>query len=328
VEYNLQVQDQLAPTTLLTVGYAGSKSTRLDFTGFANAANRASPAGTPLTTIDTYKYMPWMAPGWHYSVANGYAHYNALLLSFQRRFSKSFNTIASYSWAKSLDNSSGWFNAENGPGGGSVVQSYFDPHNAYGISSYDIAHNLTWSTVYALPFGKDRQWLQRGPISYVAGGWSLNYLFQVRSGQPFNLNVGGDPANISGDLGSITGYSRPNVTGKPLAGSCGSTPIGKRGASGYCEYNPTAFGIPSGSFGNMGKMPFRLPYYNNLDFSLVKETPIRENVNLELRAESFNLYNAMIMGSPGSTIGNSSAGLANGISSTPRQLQFGAKITF
>ena len=328
VEYNLQVQDQLAPTTLLTVGYAGSKSTRLDFTGYANAANRASPAGTPLTTIDTYKYMPWMAPGWHYSVANGYANYNALLLSFQRRFSNSLNTIASFTWAKSLDNSSGWFNAENGPGGGSVVQSYFDPHNAYGISSYDIAHNLTWSTVYALPFGKNRQWLQRGPISYVAGGWSLNYLFQVRSGQPYNLNVGGDPANISGDLGSITGYSRPNVIGKPLEGSCGSTPIGKRGPSGYCEYNPTAFAIPSGSYGNMGKMPFRMAYYNDLDFSLVKETPIRENLNLELRAESFNLYNAMIMGSPGATIGNSSAGLANGISSTPRQLQFGAKITF
>lgn len=328
VEYNLQVQDQLASTTLLTLGYAGSKSTRLDFTGYANAANQASPAGTPLTTIDTYKYMPWMAPGWHYSVAHGYANYNALLISFQRRFSNSLNTIASYTWSKSLDNSSGWFNAENGSGGGSVVQNYFDPRNAYGISSYDLAHNLTWSTVYALPFGKDRRWAQNGALSYVAGGWSLNYLFQVRSGQPYNLNVGGDVANISGDNGSITGYSRPNVSGNPLAGSCGSTPIGKRGPSGFCEYNPAAFSIPSGSFGNMGKMPFRQEYFNNLDFSLVKETQLREDLNLELRAESFNLYNAMIMGGPGTTIGNSSAGLANGISSTPRQLQFGAKITF
>ena len=108
----------------------------------------------------------------------------------------------------------------------------------------------------------------------------------------------------------------------------GSTAIGGRGANGFCEFNPAAFAIPSGSYGNMGKMVLRTPYFNNLDFSLVKVTPLRENLNLELRAESFNLYNAMIMGSPGTTIGNSSAGLVTGIANTPRELQFGAKITF
>lgn len=86
--------------------------------------------------------------------------------------------------------------------------------------------------------------------------------------------------------------------------------------------------MPSGSFGNVGKMPYRLPYYNNLDFSLVKQTPLYERFNLELRAESFNTYNVVIPGSPGSTIGNSSAGLATGLGNTPRELQFGAKITF
>lgn len=328
VEYNLQVQQQLGPTTLFSLGYAGSKSTRLDYTGYANTARHASPASTPLTTIDTYKAMPWMAPGWHYSLDTGYANYNALLVQFQKRFSNSWNTIASYTWSKSMDNSSGWFNAENGTGGGSVVQNFFDPRNAYGISSYDIRNYFTWSTVYTLPFGKGQRWAQRGAVAYIAGGWTANYVFQVRSGQPYNLNVGGDVANISGDNGSVTGYSRPNVIGKPLEGGCGTTPIGKRGPNGFCEYNPAAFAIPSGSFGNMGKMPFRQPYYNNLDFSLVKQTPLYENVSLELRAESFNTYNAMIMGSPGTTIGNSSAGLATGITSTPRELQFGAKITF
>lgn len=328
VEYNLQLQQQLGPTTLFSIGYAGSKSTRLNFTGYANAAQHPSPAGTPLTTIDTFKYMPWMAPGWHYSVDHGYANYNALLVQFQKRFSSSWNTIASYTWSKSLDNSSGWFNAENGTGGGSVVQNFFDPRNAYGISSYDIRNYFTWSTVYTLPFGKRQRWAQKGIASYLAGGWTTNFVFQARSGQPYNLNVGGDVANISGDNGSIAGYSRPNVTGNPNQGSCGATPIGKRGSDGFCEYNQSAFSIPSGSFGNMGKMPFRVPYYNNLDFSLVKQTPLYENVNLELRAESFNTYNVMIMGNPGTTIGNSSAGLATGISNTPRELQFGAKIIF
>jgi hypothetical protein len=179
-----------------------------------------------------------------------------------------------------------------------------------------------------LPFGEGQKWVQTGWLSYVVGGWTANYVFQARSGQPYGLNVGGDPANISGDNGTVASYSRPNVVGDPLQGACGSTPIGKRGPSGFCEFNPAAFAIPSGSYGNMGKMPYRVPSYNNLDFSLVKDTPLYEQVKLQLRAESFNTYNVVIPGNPGTTIGNSSAGLATTLGNTPRELQFGAKITF
>lgn len=328
VEWNLQVQQQLAPTTLFSLGYAASKSTRLNFTGFANEAQQASPAGTALTTIDTYKYMPWMTPGWHYSTSTGYGNYNALLVGLQKRFSDTLNVIASYTWSKALDNSSGWFAAENGTGGGSVVQTFFNPRNAYGTSSYDVRHYFSLSTLYALPFGKGQRWLQSGVSSYFLGGWKTNLLFQVRSGQPYNLNVGGDPANISGDNGSVTSYSRPNVAGNPAQGSCGATPLGKRGTSGVCLFNPSVFTTPSGSFGDVGKMPYRAPGVNNLDFSLVKETPLYENFSLELRAEAFNLYNVVIAGNPGTTIGNSSAGFATSQANTPRELQFGAKIIF
>jgi hypothetical protein len=88
------------------------------------------------------------------------------------------------------------------------------------------------------------------------------------------------------------------------------------------------FSVPSGSFGNVGKMPYRLPTFNNLDFSLVKETPLYEGVSMELRAESFNTYNVVIAGTPGTTIGTSTAGLATSQGTTPRELQFGAKIIF
>lgn len=328
IEWNLQLQQQLASTTLLTISYAGSKDTRLDYTGYANAAQTASPAGTPAATIDSLKLMPWMAPGWHYSTDTGYSNYNALAASFQKRFSDSLNMIASYTWSKCMDNGSGWFNAENGSGGGSVIQSFFNPKNAYGICSYDVTNYFSWSTLYALPFGPGQHWLQRGLWSYIAGGWKANYVFQIRSGQPFNLNVGGDVANISGNNGTVSNYSRPNVISNPLQGGCGAVPIGKRGPAGFCYINPSAFAIPSGSFGNMGKMPFRSAAYNNMDLSLVKDTTLHEKWVLELRAEAFNVYNAQIPGAPGTTIGNASAGLATTLASTPRQLQMGAKLTF
>ena len=328
VEWNVQVQQQFTSTVLFSLGYAGSKSTRLNFTGFANAARQPFPAGTPSTTVDTYKYIPWATSAWHYSTDNGYGNYNALLVGFQKRFSNNWNTIASYTWAKSLDNSSGWFAAENGTGGGSVVQSFFMPRNAYGNSSYDIRNYFTWSSVYSLPFGRNQRWLQTGWVSYIAGGWKANYLFQIRSGQPYNLNVGGDPANISGGEGSIASYSRPNVSGNPNQGACGSTPISGRGTAGYCMFNPSVFSVPVASFGNMGKMVLHQPNFNNLDFSVVKETPLHESVSLELRAESFNTYNVVLPGVPGTTIGTSSAGLATTQGTTPRELQFGAKIIF
>jgi len=106
--------------------------------------------------------------------------------------------------------------------------------------------------------------------------------------------------------------------------------VGRRGTSGSCIFNPSVFSVPSGSFGNAGKMPYRLPTYNNLDFSVVKETPLYENVSLEFRAESFNTYNVVIAGNPGTTIGTSTAGLATTLVSNgnPRELQFGAKIIF
>jgi hypothetical protein len=70
------------------------------------------------------------------------------------------------------------------------------------------------------------------------------------------------------------------------------------------------------------------PYFNNLDLSIVKVTPIHDQFQLELRAEAFNVYNAQILGTPGTTIGTSSAGYITSLESTPRELQISAKITF
>jgi hypothetical protein len=328
-QYNLQLQQQLTPSTIFSVGYAGSKTDRLNFTGRVNAAPVASTDTTPASAIDALKLMPWASPSWNYSSSTGYANYNALLAQFQKRFSQSLSTIASYTWSKCMDNSSGLFNAENGTGGGSVVQNYFNPSNAYGVCAYNIPNYFTWSTNYSLPFGHGQRWLNHGVSSYIFGGVRMNYVFQIRSGQPYNLTVGGDPAHISGNNGSVSGYSRPNVVGDPHSGGCGSVAFGERSASqGYCVFNPEAFAVPTNSFGDMGRGVLSSSAYNNLDFSLIKVTPIHDQIQLELRAEAFNIYNAQILGAPGTTIGTSSAGFVNSITSTPRQLQMAAKITF
>ncbi len=139
------------------------------------------------------------------------SEYRALQLRLQRRFSGDIASNLSYTWSKSEDTSSGWFNVENGIGGGAGgVQNYWDIDSNRGRSGYDIPHLLTWSTVWELPFGRGKRWLNEGMTSYILGNWQLNWMLLTRSGQPFTPTVGGDPANIGQN-----NYARPNLVGDP-----------------------------------------------------------------------------------------------------------------
>src|SRR5262249_32873974 len=150
-QWNVEIQRELTRSTMLSVAYVGSKNNRLDYSGYANAARRPSPQGTPAATIDALKLIPWAVPTWRYSQSIGWSNYNGLESKFQKRFSSGLQTLLPYTWSKSLDTSSGYFNVENGSGGGSVVQDYFSPHLNYGPSGYNIPHLLTWSTTYEVP---------------------------------------------------------------------------------------------------------------------------------------------------------------------------------
>lgn len=327
-QYNLQIQQQLSPTTILMIGYAGSKDSRLVYDGYANAARVASPQGTPLPVIDSLKLMPWVAPNLNYQQSTGTSNYNALIASFERRLSKSFTTIVSYTWSKSMDQNSGLFGAENGAGGGSTVQNFFDPKNAYGPSSYNVPNTFSWTSLYELPFGPGQRWLHQGVPAYLAGNWTVSYVFLSYTGQNYNLSVNGDPANISGDNGTVSGYSRPNVVGNPLAGSCSGVPIGKKGANGYCLYNPTAFAVPVDSFGNMGRNTLHGPEYNDLDLSVMKNIPIHDSISAQIRVDAFNVLNIQVPAVPNTTTNESGSGLSTSIATTPRQLQFSGKLFF
>lgn len=327
-QYNLQIEQLLSPTTMLMIGYAGSKDDRLVYDGYANAARTPSPLGTPLTTIDSLKLMPWVPPTLNYQQSTGTSNYNALITSLERRLSQSFTTIVAFTWSKSMDQNSGLFGAENGAGGGSTVQNFFDPHNAYGPSSFNVPIMFSWAALYQLPFGPGQRWLRQGLPAYVAGGWTVGYIFTSHTGQNYNLSVNGDPANISGDNGTVSGYSRPNVIGNPLVGTCNGVAIGKKGPNGYCLYNPSAFATPSGSFGNMGRNTLHGPEYNNVDLSVMKEIPVHGSLSLQIRADAYNALNIQVPSVPNTTTNQSGAGFSTSIASTPRQFQFAGKVIF
>lgn len=96
--------------------------------------------------------MPWVNANINYSQSIGYSHYNALEAKVQRRFAN-VQSLVNYTFGKSTDLNSGYSGVENGPGGGSSVENYYDPSTARGVSGFDLTHFFAWVTVYEFPAG-------------------------------------------------------------------------------------------------------------------------------------------------------------------------------
>jgi hypothetical protein len=353
-QWHIEYQRELRKSMMISVAYVGSESRRLPYSGLANAANQAFPNGTPAATVDAARKVPWVGAGVNYTLAIGKANYKALETKFQRRFTNGWSTLVSYTWGRSRDTGSGYFNVENGPGGSSTIQNFWDQSTAWGPSSYDITHFVSWATLYELPFGKGKKWLRSGPASWILGNWQANFIAQARSGERFNLIVTGDLANLRGSGSSApNNYLRPNLLADPYVGgpvaanpdpNCQKT-ISQGGRAAdqtrtvLSWFNPCAFGIPSGAFGNFGRNALRGPAVYNADVSVFKGVPIGERFKVQLRVEAFNIFNIQNWGPPANanlTINTNAttiaasvgkvSGLAQG--TTPRQIQFGLRLVY
>jgi len=223
------------------------------------------------------------------------------------------------------------------------------------VSSYDVTHFLSWSTLYEFPAGRGKKWFNTGPASWLLGNWQANSILQARSGAPFNLIVSGDLANLRGSApgNAPNNYLRPNLIADPFVpGPVAANPDplcqktisqGGRAADAVRTQasflNPCAFGIPSGSFGSLGRNVFRGPAVFNVDFSLFKSFPLREGMSIQLRGEAFNVFNIQNWDTPANanlTLNATATSIASNVSrvttlaqgTTPRQLQFGIRFIF
>lgn len=313
-QWNLKMEQALNRKTLLSIGYVGSVTRRLDYGATANQATVPSADDT-IESVRARTPYPYMTT-FVYDSSIGNANYNSLQVKLQQQMSHSLQYLVSYTWSKSLDDTSGRFGAENGFGG-SAVQNYYDPESNKSVSGYDVPHFLSISGIYRLPAGKGEHFFNTGWTSYVLGGWQLNSVSQFQSGTPFTLGVNGDVANICACGG---GYGHPNLVP-------GKVPTVSHPTR-FLAYNPAAYSVPINSFGNVGRNSLRGESYRNEDLSLFKIFPLVENVKAEFRAEAFNVLNIINYGLPDANPTDQNAGVISGMAGSPRQLQFALKITF
>jgi hypothetical protein len=189
------------------VAYVGSVNRGLDYTGLGNSTQSPSLSTATRAQIDAKRPVSFMGGGIFYSRSIGESNYDSLQIKADRRFANGLQFLVSYSWPKSIDTgSSGWFGAEGGTSNSSI-QDYFHPNSNRSVSSYNVPHFLSISSIYELPFGKGKPYANSGPTSWIVGGWQANTIMQLRSGRPYNLQMTGDVANISyGNFGRRPHY--------------------------------------------------------------------------------------------------------------------------
>jgi hypothetical protein len=248
----------------------------------------------------------------------GASDYNALELEVQRRFSQGFSITGSYTWSKLMDNvppTTTGFPGGNYAAGG--LQDYYNLRAEWAPAVFDVPQYLAVNGMWNLPFGRQRKFLNHGGITnIVVGGWQLNGIGTAATGSPMQITT------ATNTLFNNGGTQRANWNGvnPKMPGST---------ANKINEYfNVGDFSAPAAfNYGNTARTLgfLRAPGVENVDLSGIKTTPIRDNLELQLRVEAFNLFNRVQFGPPNTALESGTTGVISNQSNLPRQIQLAAK---
>jgi hypothetical protein len=306
-EYSFGIESQLARDWALDVEYVGNNATRLTtFYGFANQPYPGVGALQPRRPYPDFGQIGDIGD-------DSISRYNSLQAKLTKRFSAGFLFLISYTYANALDDNEG--DDENvGQQNTNCVRC------DYGPSDYDARHVFSASYVWQLPVGQGQRFLnQKGVVDRVLGGWHFTGIVSAQSGIPFSVYALDDYSNTS------SSGERPDRTCN------GSGP--KTLAEWYntnCFTNASlsaALSAGTPRFGNAGRNILSAPGLVDWDMGLFKDFAVTERAKLEFRFESFDFLNNVNFGSPGSTIGSSTAGVITNAGNA-REIQFGLKLTF
>jgi hypothetical protein len=360
--WSLRVESELTPNTALTVGYVGSRGyhelvgvdaneptpticpaspcpAAYPTAGGAVTIATGFPAGSPLAgaavPAGSY-YIPETAtkpnatlgPTWTW-FSLGNSSYNALQVDLNHRLSHGVLLRGSYTWSKSLDNGDS-LNATTAGNAPALVANPFDLRADWGPATYDVRNIAVISATYALPFGKGERLGSnlQAAANRFASGWTVNTIVTLQDGFPFTPQLSYNPANNGDTKNPVRPFLNPDFSGPVITGNPSQW------------FNPGAFIAPpstGGFYGNLGRDSFTGPGLATCDFSVAKDTTVRESLRLEFRAEMFNLLDRANFNTPNlivftpPTAANptgvsGTAGAITSTSTTSRQVQFALKL--
>ncbi|HEY3707174.1 MAG TPA: carboxypeptidase-like regulatory domain-containing protein [Terracidiphilus sp.] len=343
LEWNLRVEQEVAPHTSVAVGYVASHS-------YHQILSEDMNEPVPSYTADGKVYYPYAANAKGPAFANpklanttswasqGVGLYNSLVTDVRRTFGQGLQVRGNYTWSKNLDDGSAW-NTSVSANTPAFVMFPLNPKLDWGPGATDIRHAASVSATYELPFGARHSQPSHlsGPVRYAAAGWAVSGIVAVQSGFPFTPQLGYNPT-LNGDTRNpVRPDWNPAFQGKLYP----KTPAQ--------WFNPNAFLPPAitfdaaacggsttcGTYGNVSRDSLLGPGLTNVDFSVSKNTRFTERTGLQFRAEFFNLLNHTNFLTPNPVVYASAttgisptAGVITTTATTSRQIQFGAKLQF
>jgi hypothetical protein len=360
VSWSLRIDRELSPNTVLTIGYVGSHGYHelvgidanepvpvicpaspcpavyptvdpnanppvTSATGFPAGSPLAGapvPAGSYYIPAGTPKTNPSIANTWTwFSVGN--SSYHALQVDLRRRFSHGLSVRGVYTLSKALDDgdSLNQTTAGNAPG---LVSNPYNLAADKGLATYDARNVGVVNVLYDLPFGRGQTFVRdvEGWRDKLVSGWTVSSIVTAQAGFPFTPQLSYNPSNNGDTRNPVRPFLNPNFTGPVILGNPNQW------------FNPAAFLAPpanSGFYGNVGRDTYIGPGLATWDFSVLKNTRIRESLNLQFRAEIFNLLNRANFNTPNLIVFTPSgvsgtAGAITSTSTTARQVQFALKL--
>jgi hypothetical protein len=336
-QFNANVERQLPGNIVLTAGYAGSRSSHILVDGMNLNVSSPSACGT----VSGYTLgcgpggaafsAPWGTnlgyfPGFPPTILNandvGAAKYDSLQIKAETKSAKhGIYALLGYTYSRTYD--SGYSDGLGTDLGATYWPLPGTAKADWSLSQINLNNQFTASVIYDLPFGKGKSFGSgwSGPVNAILGNWQVNVIERILSGFPVFVF---DSNNQSGVFfqQNASNNNRPNQTCNPTSGHPTLTEW----------FNTSCFTpAPVGELGNAPRAPVNGPDFVNTDFSAIKNFPLsyRERMNLQFRAEFFNLFNHAQFGLPTADINaGSQFGVINSTVNNPRVIQFALKLAF
>jgi len=253
----------------------------------------------------------------------GTSSYHGLDVSLTKRASRGLTFKANYTYGKIMDYNSAILAPSAGNEPSKLYSPYYRRLNR-GVGSYSLAHQFNAYTSYQLPFGNGQRFGSgsTGVVDKLIGGWQWNGSFRVAGGFPFTPLAGSNTSGTGDDSNSDVPNWNPNFKGPVILGRPDQW------------FDPRAFVLPvQGTFGNVARGSLRGPGLFNVDTSFLKRIRISEGLNVQFRAEAFNVLNHPNFAYPNEVVFagrdySSSGGVITNTATTSRQIQFALKLIF
>jgi hypothetical protein len=323
-QYSMNMQYEFPGQMLLEVGYVGSKGTHLPWTRNINPSILASPenpvngetTNTATNAANRVRYVGFSNTGFTQVQTGADSHYNSLQTSVTKRLSHGLQFLASYTWAKSIDDGSG--------AAGSTLSGISgdptDTRQARGVSDFDRRQRFTFSYVYGIPawgFGLNETAFGKKFFT----GWQLSGITTFQTGSPINITDARGAAFFGSTASRASWAPGATVETATLSG---------RTEDRLTKYFDTSAFVTAGNlWGNVGRNVMSGPGQSNVDLSVTKMTPFMESRVVEWRAEIFNILNHPNFDRPSGTFSSPATfGQISGTVGNARLIQFGMRIVY